>query len=170
MRQPTGLGGLGKAALVRAAMFRRPFWERKTLTEMDRDEWEALCDGCGKCCLVKLQDADLPVNTPEVDYTDVACRLLDCEACRCTDYPNRREKVPDCVVLSPDNIAMLKWMPASCAYRRLSEGRGLPDWHPLITGDPESVHRARISVRGRVVPEGEVDDEDLPDHIVDWPR
>lgn len=145
------------------------FWRKKTLSEMSPEEWESLCDGCGKCCLVKLQDADLPMNTPEVDYTDVACRLLDCEACRCTDYANRREKVDDCVVLSPDNIAMLKWMPSTCAYRLLREGRDLFWWHPLVSGDPNTVHEAGISVRGRVVSETLVRDEELPEHAVDWP-
>lgn len=143
-----------------------PFWRRKTLAEMTREEWESLCDGCGRCCLVKLQDPD----DDETVYTDVACRLLDRGSCRCSDYPNRKRRVPDCVVLTPDKIDRLHWMPSSCAYRRLAEGRDLAWWHPLVSGDPESVHRAGISVRGRVVSEDEVSDDDLELRIVEWPR
>ena len=144
-----------------------PFWQTKTLGEMSREEWESLCDGCAKCCLLKLQDAD----TERVDYTDVACRLLDIGRCRCTDYANRHRRVPDCVRLAPERLDEITgWMPSTCAYRLLAEGRDLPDWHPLVSGDPESVHRAGISVRGRVVREPGLSDEDLEDHIVDWPR
>lgn len=143
----------------------RPFWQRKTLAEMTPEEWEALCDGCGKCCLVKLEDPD----SGGVDYTNVACRLLDIGTCRCTDYPARRTLVPDCITLCPESIATLDFMPSTCAYRRLSEGKSLAWWHPLVSGDPESVHAAGISVRGRAVPETEVADAELEDHIVDWP-
>jgi uncharacterized cysteine cluster protein YcgN (CxxCxxCC family) len=144
-----------------------PFWRAKSLAEMTRQEWEALCDGCGKCCLLKLQDEE----TDEVDYTDVACHLLDTKACRCTDYAHRHARVPDCVRLSPERIdAIVAWMPSTCAYRLLAEGRSLPDWHPLVSGDPESVHRAGISVRGRVVRDCGLEDEDLLARIVDWPR
>ena len=143
----------------------QPFWRRKTLAQMTTTEWESLCDGCGKCCLLKLEDED----TGEIAHTDVACHLLDLESCRCRDYRNRRKRVPDCVVLSSGNVLALGWMPATCAYRLVAEGKDLPDWHPLISGDPESVHRAGISVRGRVVSEAGVADEDLEDHIVDWP-
>ncbi|MDX1541560.1 MAG: YcgN family cysteine cluster protein [Geminicoccaceae bacterium] len=142
-----------------------PFWQRKSLAEMTPDEWEQLCDGCGRCCLLKLEDED----TAEVVYTDVACRLLDLGTCRCTRYPIRRRLVRDCVALTPENLERLEWMPSTCAYRRLHEGRGLPDWHPLVTGRAESVHEAGISVRGRVLREGTVADEDLEDRIVDWP-
>jgi len=148
---------------------RRPaaFWRTKSLGEMRRAEWESLCDGCGKCCLVKLQDAD----TDQVDYTDVACRLLDIARCRCTDYPNRHRRVPDCVRLDPGRLdEIIAWMPSTCAYRVLAEGKDLPDWHPLVSGDPDSVHRAGASVRGRVVGEAGLSDEDLVAHIVDWPR
>lgn len=141
-----------------------PFWRRKPLAAMSKDEWEALCDGCAKCCLVKLQDED----TDEVVYTDVACRLLDLGACRCTRYAERKRLVPDCVVLTPDNLARLSWMPSTCAYRLLYEGKDLPAWHPLVSGDPESVHAAGVSVRGRTVGEADVSEDDLEDHAVDW--
>ncbi len=146
-------------------MERRPFWQRKSLFEMTTAEWESLCDGCGRCCLIKLEDPD----DGEIVHTDVTCHLLDEESCRCSDYPNRKAKVPDCVQLSPENVAGLNFMPPSCAYRRLAEGRGLAWWHPLVSGDPNTVHEAGISVRGRVISEQQVADEDLEDHIVDWP-
>ncbi|MCH7692148.1 MAG: YcgN family cysteine cluster protein [Proteobacteria bacterium] len=141
-----------------------PFWRRKTLAEMTRSEWESLCDGCAKCCLDKLQDDD----TGEISYTEVACRLLDLGTCRCTDYANRKRFVPDCVVLTPRMVARLTWLPSSCAYRLISEGRDLEWWHPLVSGDPETVHRAGVSVRGRAVPEALAGD--LEDHIVHWPE
>ena len=141
-----------------------PFWRRKTLAEMTRGEWESLCDGCAKCCLDKLQDDD----TGEISYTEVACRLLDLGTCRCTDYANRKRFVPDCVVLTPRTVARLSWLPSSCAYRLISEGRDLAWWHPLVSGDPETVHRAGVSVRGRAVPEALAGD--LEDHIVHWPE
>ena len=142
------------------------FWEDKPLAEMSSQEWEALCDGCGRCCLHKLEDED----TAEIFYTRVACRLLDLDSCRCNHYAERLQHVPDCVVVRPDNLDELSWLPRSCAYRRLYEGRGLAKWHPLVSGDPGSVHRAGISVRGRVVPESAVDDADLETHIIKWPQ
>ncbi len=141
------------------------FWERKSLFEMTKGEWESLCDGCGKCCLVKLQDAE----TDDISYTDVACRLLDCDRCQCTDYPNRKKQVPDCVVLSPKVVDQLDWMPSTCAYRLLKEGKELYWWHHLVCGDPKAVHEAGVSVRGRVVPETVVEDAELIEHMVDWP-
>ncbi len=145
-------------------MTEAPFWKRKSLSEMTPGEWESLCDGCAKCCLHKLEDAD----TGAVSYTDVACRLLDTESCRCTDYARRRSLVSDCVVLTPGNVERLRWMPSTCAYRRLAEGKDLAPWHPLVSGDPESVHEAGVSVRGRVV--GEKRAGDLEEHIVLWPQ
>lgn len=141
------------------------FWETKPLARMTKREWESLCDGCGKCCLVKLQDAD----TDEISYTDVACKLLDCTSARCSDYANRKKQVPDCVVLSVKLVNQLDWMPSTCAYRLLKEGKPLYWWHHLECGDPNAVHEARISVRGRVVSETLVDDAELVEHVVDWP-
>ncbi len=138
------------------------FWHKKGLQELTRDEWESLCDGCALCCLEKLED----VHSGEISYTNVACRLLDLESCRCTNYAQRQRYIPDCIALNPDNIGELKWMPSSCAYRLLAEGRDLPDWHPLVSGDAESALAAGISVRGRCV--AEKDAGDLEDHIVSW--
>jgi len=142
------------------------FWERKSLRQMTDKEWEALCDGCGKCCLNKLEDED----TGEVALTCVACRLLDDETCLCAQYEIRHQFVPECIVLRPENIdTHAYWMPQTCAYRLLWEGLPLYDWHPLISGDPESVHRAGVSVRHRTVPEFEVPEEDWEDYIIEEP-
>lgn len=141
------------------------FWETKPLARMTKREWESLCDGCGKCCLVKLQDAE----TDEISYTDVACKLLDCTTARCSDYSNRKRQVPDCVVLSVKLVNQLDWMPSTCAYRLLKEGKPLYWWHHLECGDPNAVHEAGISVRGRVVSETLVEDAELVEHVVDWP-
>jgi uncharacterized cysteine cluster protein YcgN (CxxCxxCC family) len=142
------------------------FWEEKTLEEMTGAEWEALCDGCARCCLIKLEDED----SGEIVTSNVHCRLLDAGTCRCTDYAHRKEKVPDCIKLTPGNVGAIKWMPKSCAYRRLAEGRGLAWWHPLISGDPQTVVTAGVSVRGRTIGETEVKPSDWPNHEVDWPH
>jgi hypothetical protein len=139
----------------------KPFWETKRLEQMSAREWESLCDGCGLCCLVRFEDED----TGEVIPTRVSCRLFDADLCRCSDYENRKAHVPDCIKLTPWNIEDLLWMPKSCAYRRLHENRGLPDWHPLITGDPESVHRAGVSVRRQTVNERALED---PEDALDF--
>jgi hypothetical protein len=131
---------------------------------MSKAEWESLCDGCGRCCLAKLEDAD----TGSIHYTDVACRLLDTSSCRCSHYSMRTHLVRDCVALGPDKLEPLAWMPRSCAYRRIHEGRPLADWHPLVSGSADSVHAAGISVRGRCVPEAHAAGEDLEDRLVDW--
>jgi uncharacterized protein len=141
-----------------------PFWKTKMLAEMNACEWESLCDGCGKCCLVKLEDAD----SGQVSYTDAACKLLDIASCRCTDYVNRAARVPDCMRLSPKTRHAFRWLPSSCAYRLVAEGKDLPSWHPLVSGDAMAVHAAGMSVRGRAVSEHEVGDFET--HIVRWPE
>jgi len=140
-----------------------PFWRTKTLDAMSRAEWESLCDGCGRCCLHKLRDAD----SDRLAYTEVACRLLDLESCRCKDYANRQRRVPDCVRLTPSRLKKIDWLPPTCAYRLVAEGRDLPWWHPLVSGDPDTVRQAGISIRGRAV--AERDAGDLQDHIATWP-
>jgi uncharacterized cysteine cluster protein YcgN (CxxCxxCC family) len=144
---------------------KKPFWETKSLSELNREEWEAVCDGCGRCCLVKLEDED----NGDIHYTNVACKLLDLETCRCTNYQNRAQLVPECVVVTPQVLDRLHWMPSTCAYRLLWEGKPLPPWHPLISGDPHSAELAGISVRGRVYLQAQINDDDLQDYIVTWP-
>jgi uncharacterized cysteine cluster protein YcgN (CxxCxxCC family) len=142
-----------------------PFWRRKRLEEMDAAEWESLCDGCARCCLNKLEDID----TGEISWTDVACRLLDGETCRCRDYGNRQGIVSDCVQLDPEAVRTLSWLPPTCAYRLVAEGRDLYWWHPLVSGDPETVHQAGVSVRGRTVSEADWPADTLEQRISTWP-
>jgi len=145
----------------------KPFWQTKSLTEMHRDEWESLCDHCGKCCLLKLQDAE--DDEESVYYTNVVCNLFDKDDGHCTDYWNREILVPSCLRLTQDNLSSLEWMPPSCSYRRIMEGRGLASWHHLITGDKNTIHEKNKSVLGKVVFEKDVNDEELEEHIVTWP-
>lgn len=139
----------------------KPFWETKALEDMSDPEWESLCDSCGQCCLFKLEDAD----TGEYALTDVACRFLDHDSCQCSDYANRQRNVPDCVKVTATNIAELRWMPETCAYRLLAEGKPLFSWHPLVSGDANTVHASGASVRGKAINEDMVDD--LEDHVVE---
>jgi uncharacterized cysteine cluster protein YcgN (CxxCxxCC family) len=142
------------------------FWETVPMDRMNRAEWEALCDGCGKCCLNKLEDEE----TGEVALTRLACRLLDDESCLCSQYPIRHQFVPECIVLTPKTLRdNLYWLPQTCAYRLVVEGRPLYPWHPLISGDPETVHEAGVSVRGLTIPEFEVGEDDWEDHIIEEP-
>ncbi len=143
-----------------------PFWKTRTLAEMSQAEWESLCDGCGKCCLLKLEDG----RTGKVDYTDVACRGLDTQTCRCNVYENRKKEVPDGIVLRPFRVRRFNWLPGTCAYRLVAEGKELEWWHPLVSGSRQTVHEAGISVRGRAVSESAVDEDDIEDHIVKWPK
>jgi uncharacterized cysteine cluster protein YcgN (CxxCxxCC family) len=134
-----------------------PFWKEKRLWQMSQDEWESLCDGCGRCCLVKFEEEE----TARVHFTRAACKLFDGEACRCTDYENRTSRVPDCVALSPRNVGELGWLPDTCAYRMLSEDRDLAWWHPLVSGRPETVLEAGVSVKGRTRSEEGYSDDEL---------
>lgn len=140
------------------------YWHAKTLQELTPAEWESLCDGCGKCCLHKLEDED----TGYVYYTRIACSFLDHDTCRCTDYARRQQQVPDCVVLAPDNLEAIDWLPDTCAYRLRALGLPLFEWHPLVSGDPHSVHSAGMSVSGKVVAEQEVAEEDYEDYVIRW--
>lgn len=143
----------------------KPFWITTPLLKMSQQQWESLCDGCGKCCLHKLENED----TGEVFYTDVACRYLS-NACRCQCYSQRAEKVAACLTLRPQDLEKVTWLPSTCAYRLVAEGKALPEWHPLVSGDPNSVHKAGQSVKGKVVAEGAVAEDDYEDHIVFWPE
>lgn len=168
-KKPASRTAPGRAAPARPAAPGKdaaPFWKTKTLEQMSQREWESLCDGCGRCCLNKLEDID----TGETHFTDVGCKLLDTQACRCVDYKNRQRKVPDCVKLTPRGVRRIVWLPPTCAYKLVAEGKDLYWWHPLVSGDPETVHTSGASVRGRVtLDETQVPDEELENHIVAWP-
>lgn len=138
-------------------------WWEKPLDALSGDEWERLCDGCGLCCMHKFEDEE----TGEMLYTDVACRLFEAGSCRCTDYAQRSELVPECVHIRHFVDAQFDWLPASCAYRLRRAGKPLFTWHPLVSGDADSVHKAGVSMQGRCVPEAQVDEADLPMHIID---
>ena len=140
---PAARGGQRRAKQEKSDAASKPYWETKTLEEMTSAEWEGLCDGCGRCCLNKLEDED----TGEIVLTRLACALLDIGQCRCSDYENRFSKMPDCINLTPEKVRTLTWLPSSCGYQRVKEGRGLAWWHPLVSGDPDTVHQAGISVR-----------------------
>jgi hypothetical protein len=144
-------------------MTKKPFWKTKKLSEMTLEEWESLCDGCGICCLYKLEDEE----SGQVDLTNVACRFLDLKTCVCALYAERKSAMPTCIKLTPSKVEKLKWLPETCAYRLILEGKPLPDWHPLVSGDPQSVHEAGISVKGKVVSETEADMNHLENYLVD---
>ncbi len=147
---------------------RPQFWQRFGLDELTTAEWEALCDGCGACCLIKFKDDETDV----VDYTDVACRLLNCQTAACRHYPTRRSFVPDCISLTPQNISQMYWLPKTCAYKRLYLGKPLPDWHPLITGDralsEQRMQEKSISIAGRCVSELQVNEYEQEQRIIHW--
>ena len=140
------------------------FWKTKKLHEMSPEEWESLCDGCGKCCLVKLEDYD----TAEIYHTNVACKLLDLKKCRCKDYKGRQDLVDDCVKLDPDSLKSIKWLPDTCSYRLIAEQKPLPDWHHLVTGNADAVHQVLGSVRHFAVSELDVKEQDIEQHIIQW--
>jgi uncharacterized cysteine cluster protein YcgN (CxxCxxCC family) len=141
-----------------------PFWKTKTLAQMSREEWESLCDGCGKCCTFSLEDAD----TGQLYRTDVSCKLFDSSTCGCSDYANRKQHVPDCVKLTAKNVPKLEWLPPTCAYRLVAEEQELYWWHPLVSGDPETVHIARASVRNQTRPEGRLKVPGMMKRIIQW--
>ena len=145
---------------------RERFWERYELEALTGEEWEALCDGCGRCCLLKLQDED----SGELFFTALACRCLDLASIRCQHYGDRLQQVADCLQVTPAMARQGRWLPETCAYRRLAQGQGLADWHPLVSGDAGSVKRAGISVADRVLPEDAVHEDDYEEHIVRWVR
>lgn len=136
------------------------FWETKKLSEFTEQEWESICMNCGKCCLFKLEDED----SGEIYYTNVVCRYFDRQTCKCTQYANRCQLVPECLKLTKDNVGQIPWMPKTCAYRCLFETNKLPEWHPLLTGKTDDSH----TIKNRCISELEVDEQDLEDHIDDW--
>ena len=146
-------------------MTKSEFWKHKSLHELTEGEWESLCDGCGKCCLNKLEDYD----TGEIFWTNIGCELLDCTTCRCKNYEKRFELVPDCIQLTPDNVSTISWLPPTCAYRLVHEGKDLPSWHHLKSGSHDSVHHAGASIKDRSIEENGITPEEFEDFIVTWP-
>ncbi len=142
----------------------KPFWKTKKLEEMSQSEWESLCDGCGLCCLTRLEDED----SGAMALTNIACSYLDFETCGCTDYKNRKTNVPDCMSVTLKILPDLHWMPETCGYRLIHQGKDLYDWHPLVSGDIKTVHEAGISMSGNMISDKKVDEIDLEDHIVRW--
>lgn len=145
-------------------MTRQPFWKAKTLDQMTRKEWESLCDGCAKCCVIKFEDEE----SGALAYTSLHCRLLDGKTCQCSDYRNRKKYVPDCVQLTPETVARVDWLPDTCAYRLVQQGKELPDWHHLVCGDRERIHTEGHSIRGRTRSEAGIAEEDQEDYVIDW--
>lgn len=139
-----------------------PFWESKPLSALSQAEWESLCDGCGLCCLHKLEDED----DGAIYYTQVSCRWLDHNSCRCQDYQHRQQLVSSCLDIRASSPQIYDWLPPSCAYRLLAEGQRLPEWHPLVSGDPSSVHKSGVSLRGQMIAEHQVSEEEWPDYII----
>jgi uncharacterized cysteine cluster protein YcgN (CxxCxxCC family) len=164
---PPERGQEGPGVAGKRSADERPFWRHKGLSEMTAAEWESLCDGCGRCCLNKVEEEE----SGRIYYTDVGCKLLDGRTCRCKDYANRSDLVSDCVRLTPEAVTEIKWLPPTCGYRLVAEGRDLYWWHPLVSGDPDTVHTAGVSVQGRVsLTEDKLgEDDDYEDHIVSWP-
>ncbi len=146
-------------------MSEQPFWKTTEMSDMTLTQWESLCDNCGRCCLHKLEDEE----TGELAFTNVVCRLYDMKSCQCSDYKNRRKEVEGCLKLSPDFIPV-DWLPETCSYRLLEEGKDLPEWHPLVSGKKASLAAAGMSLKGKILPEDFVEDEDLEDHIIAWVR
>jgi uncharacterized protein len=140
-----------------------PFWESKTLDELTHEEWEALCDNCGRCCLFKLQDEE----TGEIFYTNVVCRLMDLNTCCCTTYKERSTLVPTCLTLTPEMVRTLNWLPETCAYHLVAQGKKLPWWHPLISGNPGTPRKAGISVQGNIIPEADANMDRLDDYVIE---
>ena len=157
-------GGQRGEKRVSAQSMSKPFWETTKLEDMTPAEWESICDGCAKCCLLKLEDED----SGEIAYTRLHCKLLDAQTCRCSDYEARKTHVPDCVILTPKSVNEIKWMPKTCAYKVLHEEGRLPAWHHLVSGDPDLVHRQGHSIMGRTVSEETVLEENQIDWIIDW--
>ena len=142
----------------------KKFWLEKKLHDLNHDEWESLCDNCGKCCVIKLQNEE----NNELFYTNVSCKLLNIENCKCTNYENRKKIVPDCVKLTPNNLSQLNWMPATCAYKLVNEGKDLPNWHPLNQGPDSSTISDEHSVARKVFSENEINMDKITDYIYDW--